>query len=124
MLLSIALSSSAAYTTFILMSAVPVKEIHRVLKPGGYFCFMEPHSGSFPDVIRKFWYKHDHFFSENEAAIDINSLEQEFASDFAFKRLNIWNPGFLFVIEFFDLQDSRAIETLVFASSSKAGILN
>lgn len=76
-----------------------VKEIHRVLKPGGYFCFMEPHSGSFPDVIRKIWYKHDRFFSENEAAIDMNSLEQEFAPDFAFKRVEyLGNLAFLLVL--------------------------
>ena len=81
-----------------------VKEIHRILKPGGYFCFMEPHSGSFPDVIRKFWYKHDRFFSENEAAIDIGSLEKEFVADFAFKRVEyLGNLGFLLVLEFFDL---------------------
>lgn len=76
-----------------------VLEIHRVLKPGGYFCFMEPHSGSFPDVIRRIWYKHDRFFSENEAAIDIDSLEQEFASHFAFKRVEyLGNLAFLLVL--------------------------
>lgn len=76
-----------------------IKEIYRVLKPGGYFCFMEPHSGSFPDVIRKFWYKHDRFFSQNEAAIDIGSLEKEFAADFAFKRVEyLGNLAFLLVL--------------------------
>jgi ubiquinone/menaquinone biosynthesis C-methylase UbiE len=29
-----------------------ISEIHRVLKPGGHFCFMEPHSGSLPDIVR------------------------------------------------------------------------
>lgn len=76
-----------------------VKEIHRVLKPGGYFCFMEPHSGSFPDLIRKFWYKHDRYFSDNEAAIDVRALEQEFAPHFAFKRMEyLGNVAFLLVL--------------------------
>jgi SAM-dependent methyltransferase len=76
-----------------------VGEIHRLLKPGGYFCFMEPHSGSLPNVIRKFWYKHDRFFSENEAAIDLRALEQEFSSRFNFKTLKYrGNLAFLLVL--------------------------
>lgn len=76
-----------------------IREIHRVLKPGGYFCFMEPHSGSFPDLVRQFWYKHDRFFSDSEAAIDVSALEQEFASDFAFNRVKyLGNLAFLFVL--------------------------
>ena len=76
-----------------------VREIHRVLKPGGYFCFMEPHSGSFPDIIRRFWYKHDRFFSDNEEAIDVHALEQEFARHFAFKRVKyLGNLAFLLVL--------------------------
>ena len=75
------------------------REIHRVLKPGGYFCFMEPHSGSFPDVIRRFWYKHDRFFSDNEAAIDVQALEQEFVSDFVFNKVKYsGNLAFLLVL--------------------------
>lgn len=76
-----------------------VKEIHRLLKPGGYFCFMEPHSGSFPDIIRRFWYKHDRFFSDNEESIDLTALEQEFAPYFAFKRVKyLGNIAFLLVL--------------------------
>lgn len=76
-----------------------VKEIRRVLKPGGYFCFMEPHSGSFPDAIRKVWYKHDRFFSDNEAAIDVGALEQEFSTDFNFNRVEyLGNLAFLLVL--------------------------
>ncbi|HKR58860.1 MAG TPA: class I SAM-dependent methyltransferase [Pyrinomonadaceae bacterium] len=79
--------------------SLAVREIHRILKPGGFFCFMEPHSGSFPDLIRKFWYKHDRFFSENEAAIDLKSLEQEFGADFAFNRVEYsGNLAFLLVL--------------------------
>ena len=61
-----------------------VNEICRVLKPGGLFCFSEPHAGSLPDLVRRFWYKHDGLFAENEAAIDLCSLKQEFSAKFAF----------------------------------------
>lgn len=75
-----------------------VEEIHRVLKPGGYFCFMEPHSGSFPDLVRRFWYKHDRFFSDNEASIDVQALESAFGSHFRFKKARyLGNLAFLLV---------------------------
>lgn len=74
-------------------------EINRVLKPGGYLCFMEPHSGSLPDVIRRIWYKHDRFFSDNEASIDVESYESEFASQFTPDRVRyLGNIAFLFVL--------------------------
>jgi SAM-dependent methyltransferase len=76
-----------------------VQEINRVLKPGGYLCFMEPHSGSLPDVIRRFWYKHDRFFTDNEASIDVESLAREFATQFKPERLrHLGNVAFLFVL--------------------------
>lgn len=76
-----------------------VREIQRVLKPGGYFCFMEPHSGSLPDVIRRIWYKHDRFFSDNEAAIDVESLEREFDAKFKFDKVRyLGNIAFLLVL--------------------------
>lgn len=62
-----------------------IDEIHRVLKVGGYFCFIEPHSNSLPDLVRKFWYKHDRkFFAENEASIDIDRLKDNYSSRFKF----------------------------------------
>ena len=61
-----------------------IDEIYRMLKPGGYFCFMEPHKGSLPDVARRFWYKCDHLVAKNEAAIDLELLKREFASKFKF----------------------------------------
>ena len=75
-----------------------VSEIHRLLRPRGYFCFMEPHSGSLPDLVRRFWYKHDRFFSPNEASIDVKALESSFASDFTFKKVEyLGNLAFLLV---------------------------
>jgi SAM-dependent methyltransferase len=76
-----------------------LNEIHRLLKPGGYFCFMEPHTGSLPDVVRKIWYKHDRLFADNEAAIDLTHLEQEFADRFIFRGVKYQgNIAFLLVL--------------------------
>jgi hypothetical protein len=60
---------------------------------------MEPHAGSFPDAIRKVWYKHDRFFSDNEAAIDLKELEAEFSSKFrSVKTTYHGNVAFLLVL--------------------------
>jgi len=63
-----------------------VGEIHRILKAGGYLCFVEPHKGAAPDWIRRRWYRRDPLFASNEAAIDLEALKQEFSSGFEFKR--------------------------------------
>lgn len=65
-----------------------IKEMHRVLKPGGYFCFAEPHKGSFFDTLRQQWYKHDKMFAENEEGIDVEEMKREFADMFEFKKEN------------------------------------
>lgn len=76
-----------------------MQEIHRVLKPGGYLCFMEPHTGSLPDLIRRVWYKFDRFFSDNEEAIDMRALQRDFHSQFELKRANyLGNLAFLLVL--------------------------
>jgi len=51
-----------------------VDEIHRLLRPGGFFCFLEPHLGSLPNAFRRLWYRFDPLFEENEAAIDLDRL--------------------------------------------------
>jgi SAM-dependent methyltransferase len=76
-----------------------VQEIHRVLKPGGHFCFMEPHSGSLPDIIRRVWYRFDRFFSDNEASIDVAALQKDFAGCFELKQAKyLGNFAFLLVL--------------------------
>ena len=76
-----------------------IREIHRLLKPGGTFCFMEPHAGSFPDVLRRLWYRCDSLFSDNEAAIDTDGLQADFAAYFTFNRMTYQgNIAFLLVL--------------------------
>lgn len=59
-----------------------IEEVHRLLKPGGTFCFMEPHRGSLPDWFRRRWYRIDPLFLDNEAAIDLAALKGRFADHF------------------------------------------
>jgi ubiquinone/menaquinone biosynthesis C-methylase UbiE len=51
-----------------------VDEVHRILKPKGWFVFLEPHAGSIADVFRKLWYRVDPIFESNERAIDAEQL--------------------------------------------------
>jgi SAM-dependent methyltransferase len=75
-----------------------IDEIHRVLKPGAWFSFLEPHSGSLPDLFRQQWYKRDHMFEDNEAAIDIDHLKRKYAKHFVFEReVYCGNLAFLLV---------------------------
>ena len=59
-----------------------VREMHRILRPGGVFCFGEPHAGSLMDSIRRLWYRVDRSFEEGEEAIDIEALERRHADRF------------------------------------------
>ena len=60
-----------------------IEEIHRILKPGGYFCCWEPAAGSIFDAMRKLWYRLDpKYFEENEAAIDGKRLQLEHSDKF------------------------------------------
>jgi SAM-dependent methyltransferase len=75
-----------------------IAEIHRVLKPGGSLCFSEPHAGSFPDLIRKVWYRLDPLFLANEAAVDFRLLKRAFADRFSFGPENyLGNIGYLLI---------------------------
>lgn len=76
-----------------------VNEIHRLLKAGGMFCFMEPHRGSLPDWFRQRWYRHDPLFMPNEAAIDLDHLKEQYADRFEVIRESYaGNIAFLLVL--------------------------
>lgn len=75
-----------------------IEEVKRLLRPGGLFFFLEPHSDSFFDKIRKIWYSKDELFSENEAAVDLTKMKNDFSSDFDFiKEIYVGGPAYLFV---------------------------
>jgi SAM-dependent methyltransferase len=62
-----------------------LRELHRLLRKGGTFCFAEPHQGSAFDRLRQLWYRHDSLFAENEESLDIEALKREFKDLFVFK---------------------------------------
>lgn len=62
-----------------------IREIHRLLRKGGTFCFTEPHQGSAFSRLRAIWYRHDSLFAENEESLDIEGLKRGFAGQFEFK---------------------------------------
>jgi len=61
-----------------------VGEIRRLLKPRGFSCFSEPHTGSVVDRVRRWWYRRDQLFEPNEAAIDLARLQAAAAGGFDF----------------------------------------
>lgn len=62
-----------------------LREIHRLLRKGGTFCFSEPHKESAFNRLRTFWYRHDSLFADNEESLDIEALKRECAELFEFR---------------------------------------
>ena len=77
-----------------------IEETHRLLKPGGYFCFTEPHTGSVFDVLRRIWYRFDRrYFEENEEAIDPTGLARDHADKFeAISTCYVGGLGYLLIL--------------------------
>ena len=59
-----------------------IGEVHRLLRPGGVFAFCEPHAGSWPDALRRLWYRRDPLFEPNEAAVDVKPLIEKHRDGF------------------------------------------
>lgn len=49
-----------------------IDEIHRVLRPGGHFVFVEPNHDSWSDRLRRIWYRLDKRFGDDEAAVSVD----------------------------------------------------
>lgn len=76
-------------------------EIHRILRPGGYFLLWEPCARSLFDIFRKFWYKTDkNYFEENEISIDVKKIMRKHGLRFELEREEYGgNFAYLFVHE-------------------------
>jgi len=62
-----------------------LREIHRLLRKGGVFCFAEPHQESAFSRLRAIWYRHDSLFADNEESLDLEALKRECDSLFEFR---------------------------------------
>lgn len=88
-----------------------IDEVCRILKPGGFFCFFEPPSGTLPDVVRKRWYKWGSDFAENEASIDIQALQRANSDRFRFiSQTYGGNTAYLAVLQSFHFSVPRGLK--------------
>ena len=62
-----------------------LREIHRLLRKGGTFCFTEPHKDSGFNRFRRMWYRRDSLFADNEESLDIEALKTECADLFEYR---------------------------------------
>ena len=65
---------------------IAIKEVARLLRPGGVFAFCEPHTAGCLEPLRKLWYGQDSMFEKNESAIDLEGLKKRFDSKFEFMK--------------------------------------
>lgn len=77
-----------------------VDEVHRILKPGGYFLLWEPFAGSLFDILRRKWYKGDKkYFQTNERAIHLKQVIDPVHSRFSPVRVEYGgNLAYLFIV--------------------------
>ena len=62
-----------------------LREIHRLLRKGGVFCFAEPHRDSVLNPLRGMWYEHDSLFASNEAPLELEALKRDYENLFEFR---------------------------------------
>ena len=91
-----------------------VNEIHRLLKPGGWFVFMEPVAGSVADRARQLWYRLDPLFESNEEAVDIKALMAAHRDRFTFESLQYGgNVAYLLVFNSMVFRLPHALKRVV-----------
>jgi len=76
-----------------------LREIHRLLRRGGVFCFAEPHKESGFNRLRGIWYRHDSLFADNEESLDMKALKRECQDLFEFKiEKHVGSAAYLLVL--------------------------
>ncbi len=70
-----------------------MKEIYRILKPGGSFCFVEPNADTFINYFRKAWYKLDSRFGDDEAALSYKKQLKPYMKSLNFEEDTYFEGG-------------------------------
>lgn len=60
--------------------AETMREVHRILKPNGYFVFVEPNKDTWLNYLRMAWYRADKRFHETEEALSYRDQLRNFLS--------------------------------------------
>lgn len=69
-----------------------LKEVHRILKHGGHFVFVEPNKDTWLNRLRMLWYKLDSRFHETEEAISYDELMRPKLS-YGFEEETVFSGG-------------------------------
>lgn len=91
-------------------------EIHRILKPGGQLCFVEPNADSALDYLRKLWYKLDNRFEKEERALSYKKDLLPFLK-FGFEEKLYKSGGnfaYLLIAQSFILKTPKFIKKMIF----------
>ncbi|MDW6020957.1 class I SAM-dependent methyltransferase [Mesorhizobium sp. BAC0120] len=77
-----------------------LKNVARMLRPGGRFLMMEPSEDFFLSAVRRIWYKKDRWFeAETEAALVHDELSRQAAPYFVPERvLHVGGPAFYLIL--------------------------
>jgi SAM-dependent methyltransferase len=56
-----------------------MREMHRIVRPGGYLVFVEPNRDTFVNKFRELWYKTDKRFQAEERALSYPALAAQYS---------------------------------------------
>ncbi len=69
-----------------------IREVYRLLKPGGYFVFVEPNKDTWFNALRMLWYRFDSRFQKDEEALSYKNQLRPFL-DLGFREVTSFKGG-------------------------------